>query len=576
MALFVPFLLVSGMTSLLFRELILVIAGIVVVSLAVAVTVTPSLTSMLLGRGTAGGNAPTRFERFFDDVKEKYGRLLERMMGGRLAVVLLSGLILLAAGLLVGRLESNFLPPIDDGRVMVKVKLPTGAALAETDAVLRRIEEAISEDELIESAFTLSGGRVWGLYTYEIANEGEIDIQLVPRGRRGVSTDEYIERLRPVVSRIPVPGGNAMVMRMQIKGIRKMGEADIEVKVRGPEMAELYEYSRQVSASMNELNHFTNIYVSMDMTKPEYQVKVDRPRAAELGVSVSDIAAALRSYITGAVATRYREGDEYYNIRVMISPELITNRGDVENLTLNSPGGGYLRVSDVAKVAQASGPVEIVREDQVKEVNIRGDASGASVGKALSELQRALASKELPAGYEISYGGQARLMADMKNTVYAILAFGVFFAFIVLAVQFNSLKLPALILASVPVCLAGSVFLLHMAHLPLGATVIIGVLVVIAATINDGVLLLTFANDLREERGMSPLKAVLDAARIRMRPRIMTTVTTMMGFLPLALNLEEGGDMLQPMAVAAIGGLGLEILVALFLMPCMYVMMSRR
>jgi multidrug efflux pump subunit AcrB len=465
---------------------------------------------------------------------------------------------------------------MDDGRIMVKVKLPTGASLAETDGVLRRIEEAIAGDELIESAFTMSGGKVWGLYTYEIANEGEIDIQLVPRGRRKISTDEYMSRLRPVVARIPVPGGNAMVMRMQIKGIRKMGDADIEVKVRGPEIGELYEYSRQVAGTMNELNHFTNVYMSMDMTKPEYRVRIDRTRAAEMGVSVADMAGAMRSYITGSVATRYREGDEYYNIRVMVSPEMITSRVDVENLPLNSAGGGYLRLVDVAEVVPATGPVEIVREDQIKEVVVRSDAAGASVGKALSELQSALAAKNFPAGYELSYGGQARMMADMKSTVYAILAFGIFFAFIVLAVQFNSLKLPSLILGSVPVCFAGSVFIMYLTHLPLGATVIIGMLVVVAATVNDGVLLFTFANELRDLHGVPPFKAVLEAARIRMRPRIMTTVTTMMGFLPLALNIEEGGDMLQPMAVAAIGGLGMEILVALFLMPCMYVMAESR
>jgi multidrug efflux pump subunit AcrB len=168
------------------------------------------------------------------------------------------------------------------------------------------------------------------------------------------------------------------------------------------------------------------------------------------------------------------------------------------------------------------------------------------------------------------------MMADMKNTVLAVLAFAIFFSFIVLTVQFNSLKLPGLILGSVPVCLAGAVFLLFFTQLPLGATVIIGVLVVVAATVNDGVLLLTYASDIQDQQDLTPHQAVLEAAKIRLRPRIMTTVTTMIGFLPLALNLEEGGDMLQPMAVAAIGGLGMEILVALFLMPVAYIGVTRK
>lgn len=575
LALFVPFLLVPGLTSLLFRELILVIAGIVIISLAVAVSVTPMVAATILGPRPFGQRKQTRFERIFDRVTDGYGWALKWSLRGRWIVVLVFAAIVVAGGLLMGRLGGEFLPQMDDGRVMVKVKLPTGAALAETDRILRQIEQQIADDERIVSAFTLAGGKVMGLYTYEIANEGQIDIQLVPRSRRELTTKQYIEHLRPIVARVPVPGGNAMVMQMKVKGIRSLGEADIEVKIKGPDIETLYEQARQTAAAMNELTHFINVYVSMDMTKPEYQVRIDRARAAELGVSISDIAETMRSLITGTVATRYREGDEYYNIRVMIPESKITCRQDVENLSLNCGQGGYLRIRDVAEVTSAVGPVEIVREDQIKQVIVRGDAAGVSVGTALAELQEALARKDRPVGYELAYGGQVQAMADMKQTIVGILAFAVFFSFIVLAVQFNSLKLPALILGSVPVCLTGLVFIMFASGLPLGATVIIGVLVVVAATVNDGVLLLTFAGELQMNEGLSPFDAVLKAAKIRLRPRVMTTVTTLVGFVPLALALEEGGDMLQPMAAGAIGGLGMEILVALFMMPCLYVIFSR-
>jgi len=576
LALFVPFLLVPGLTSLLFRELILVIAGIVLISLAVAVSVTPMITATILGRRPIGQRKRTRFERFFERVTEGYGSALNWCLRWRWIVVPAFAVVLLVAVLLMGRLGSEFLPQMDDGRIMVKVKLPTGASLAETDRVLNQIEQAIGQDEQIESLFTLVGGKVWGLYTYEIANEGEINIQLVPHIRRGVSTNEYIAKIRPIVAKIPVPGGNAMVMQMKIKGIRKLGEADIEVKIKGPDIATLFDQARQTAAAMNDLAHFTNVYVSIDMTKPEYQVRIDRAKAAELGVSIGDIADTMRSLITGAVATRYRDGDEYYNIRVMIPESKITSRQDVENLPLNCAQGGYLRIKDVAAVTSAVGPVEIVREDQVKEVIVRGDAAGVSVGKALAELQDAVAKKDRPVGYELSYGGQAQMMSDMKQTVLTILAFAVFFSFIVLAVQFNSLKLPALILGSVPFCLAGLVFVMLATGLPLGATVIIGVLVVVAATVNDGVLLLTFAGELHEKQGIAPRDAIVSAAKIRLRPRVMTTIGILVGFIPLALAIEEGGDMLQPMAAGAIGGLLMEVLVALFLMPCLYLIFTRK
>ncbi|MGM0454355.1 MAG: efflux RND transporter permease subunit, partial [Thermodesulfobacteriota bacterium] len=244
-------------------------------------------------------------------------------------------------------------------------------------------------------------------------------------------------------------------------------------------------------------------------------------------------------------------------------------------LIIKSSQDDAIRLRDIADVAAASGPVEIIRENQIKQITVEADMADGDLAGGVNELRNTLAQIDKPAGYTFDFSGNAEMMADMKDTVLAVLGFALFFSFIVLTVQFNSVKLPALILSCVPVCLAGSVFVMHASGLPLGATVIIGVLVVVAATVNDGVLLLTYAGDMQNRQKLSAAQAVTGAAKIRLRPRIMTSVTTTMGFLPLAINMGEGGDMLQPMAVAAIGGLGMEILVALFLMPCMYVAVNR-
>ncbi|WP_289019085.1 efflux RND transporter permease subunit [Desulfobacter postgatei] len=570
LALFVPFLIVPGLTSLLFRELILVIAGIVVISLVVAVTVTPMITATLFG-GSQKKRQAGWFERMFDQITFGYGWLLDRTIGLRWLVVPVFLLLVAGAVALSGRLGGEFLPLIDDGRIMVKVKMPTGGSVFETDKVLRKIEGQIQDDPLIQSVFTLAGGYVKGLTTYEIANEGEVDIQLVPKTMRDISTEEYVTRLRKVVGKLQPPGGKAMVKQMPIKGIKGMQESDIVVQVRGQDMETLADLASRTAKTINTLSQFQNVFVSMDLTKPEYQVRVDRVKAAELGVSVSDVATSLRSLITGAVATRYRDGSEYYDIRLIVPEQRLTSRQDIENLSLTCARGDVLRLRDIAAVVPGTGPVEIIRENQIKQITVEADISGGDLAGAVKGLQNALTELERPAGYVFDFGGRAEMMNDMKETVLAVLAFALFFSFIVLTVQFNSLKLPGLILGSVPVCLAGVVFVMYFTHIPLGATVIIGVLVVVAATVNDGVLLLTYARDLQEQHTWAARQAVLEAAKIRLRPRIMTTVTTMIGFLPLALNLEEGGDMLQPMAVAAIGGLGMEMLVALFLMPCMYI-----
>lgn len=575
LALFLPFLIVPGLISLLFRELILVIAGVVLLSLLVAVTLTPMLTAWFLSARRMEAEGQGAFARFFTKVADGYERALSGVLRHKPWLLLAFLLVLAGAALLLPRLGGEFLPKMDDGRIMVKVKLPTGASLEQTDLVLRRVEQMVKDDPLIESRFTLAGGRVWGLYTYEIANEGEVDIQLVPRSRRPMSTPDYIQSLRPKLAKIPVPGGQVMAMQMKTKGLRSLGEADIEVKLKGQDAETLFDLARQTAEAMNQLNSFANVYVSLDFTKPEYQVQVDRRRAAELGLSMTDVADSLKSLLSGAVATRFREEGEYYNVRVMVPEARITGRQDLENLILSSTQGLLIRLRNVARVVPAVGPVEIVREDQVKQVIVRGDALGVSVAAAERQLREVLRELDLPPGYEWRLGGQAQMMSEMRGVMLRVLAFAVFFAFVALAVQFDSLRLPGVIILAVPFCLAGLVYGLFGLAVPLGGTVIIGVLLVVAANVNDGVLLMTFAEEVTAKEGLPTAKAVLRAAKIRLRPRVMTTLPIVVGLLPLALNWGEGGDLLQPMAVGAIGGLLMEIAVALFLMPVLYVIFQR-
>jgi len=568
LALFLPFLLVPGLTSLLFKELIFVVSGIMVLSLIMAVTVTPLFSVVFLSAQVHQGSS--RFESFFERLRDLYGLSLDRVMHHRRLIFAGAAALLLAAILTSGLVGSEFLPRMDDGRVMVKVKLPTGASLAQTDQVLKQIEAKLAGDPLVESMFTLTGGKVWGLYTYEIANEGEIDIQMIPREKRKVATAEYVKKIRPLVAQVQVPDGKVAVSQMKVKGLRSLGEADVDIQIRGQDIYKLFDMARLLSETMNGLKHFTNVYISMDLNKPEYQVRIDRPRATELGVTVSDVATSLKSLITGAIATKYKDGDKQYDIRVVVPEKNVTSRRAVEDMPLLPVAGGYLKVRDVANVVPAVGPVEIVRYNQVKQVIIRGDAAGVSVGQALGELKAAAKKIDLPPGYEIGYGGQAQMMGDMQRDVIMILAFAVFFAFVVLAVQFNSLRIPGLILGSLPFCVAGIILLLAATRLPFGATVLIGALVVIAATINEGVLLLTLAEEIRRTQGRTPAEVVIEAAKIRFRPRLMISLMIITGMIPLALNLEAGGEMLQPMAVAAIGGLLTVIVVSLYLLPVLY------
>ena len=577
LALVLPFLMVPGLITLLFKELVMAVAGVVVISLLVAWTITPLVADRLLHRAplVSGRGLGRLVEALNDSLTAAYGWVLRLLLRLRWLVALAAVAALVAGVALARRTGSEFLPNIDDGRIMVKVKMPAGTALGTVDRILAEVERRIADDPAIESYFALAGGKVWGLYTYEIAQEGEVNIQLVPKAKRAITTDEYVAKLRLVVASIPAPGGMVAAMHMRIKGIRKIGEQEVEVKVNGPDILSVFAFAQRAAAELRGVQGLAGVNVSMDMTKPEYRVYVDRARASALRLPVRQVAETLRSLVHGSVATQYREGAEYYGIRVMVPESRIAGKGDLEQLVLENEGGEQFYLRDLAEVRRAVGPVEIVRENQAKQVIVRADSAGISVGEAIRRAQAAVAALEAPPGVYFEMGGQAQMMADMIRTAYMVLGFAVFFAFVVLAVQFESLRLPLLILACLPFCLIGMVCGLYLTGLAIGATVAIGVLIVVSAIANDGTLLLSFAEDLRREQKLPAFEAILTASKIRMRPRIMTTVSTIAGFVPLALNLGEGGDLLQPMAIGAIGGLAFEIVAALFLMPCLYLIVAK-
>jgi len=577
LAIFLPFLFVPGLAMLLFKELVMVVAGIVLISLLIAVTLTPLLTDRIL-RGERQGGA-SRLARAFDLVirglMRAYAGALRFCLRARWLVILVTVALFVGAMFLAARLGSEFLPKLDDGRVMVKVKMPAGTAVHEVDRILGQIENQLNGLPEIESIFTLAGGKVWGLATYEIANEGELDIQLVPKSRRNISTEAFVEKVKPLVAKVPAPGGKMPVMQMKVKGIRQIGEQQVEVEVQGADIEPIFEFAKKVAARLDDTPGLSNVNISMDMTKPEYRIYVDRARASAMGISVNQVASTMRSLVTGVVATQYREGSEYYDIRVMVPEVRLASKSDLEGLVIETQSGQPIYLRDIAEVRRAVGPVEIVREDQVKQVVVRADSAGISVGEALARAERAVAALERPAGVTFAMGGQAQMMAENRRAMGLVICFAVLFAYVVLAIQFESFILPLLIMLNVPFALTGAFAALYFAGIPVGVTVLIGLVIMMGGIASQGVVLLTLAEQYRRE-GLTALDAVSKAAPIRLRPILMTQLTTVLGVVPLALNLGEGGDMLKPMAIAVIGGLLYSLVLTLLFLPAAYALVRRK
>jgi HAE1 family hydrophobic/amphiphilic exporter-1 len=574
---FIPFVFIPGLTSLLFRELVMVVAGIVAVSLLIAVTLTPPLAGWVLAK-TADRpftGAGRFFHTLIDRLAEGYTKLLGRALERRRTVIALT-LAVFAGSLVLNRLTgSEFLPKLDDGRIMVKVMMPSGTSVGKVDEILARLESKFEGMPEIESIFTLAGGREWGLATYEIAHEGELDLQLVPKSERDVGTQEFIRTILPIAKQVPAPGGKINVLQRRVEGIRKTGEQEVEVKVSGTDILSIFEFARDLAGRLDDTPGIRNVNISMSMNRPEYRIVFDRVKAAAMGLSVGEIAGAVRTQMHGAVASRYREGLEYYDIRVMVPEGRFSGRSDIENLVVMQSGGASVRLGDVAEVKRSAGPVEIVREDQVKQVIVRMDPAEISTGEAVKLVEAAIESLDPPAGIEWELGGQAYLMAQNRKTFGLIILFAALFAYIILAVQFESFTLPFLIMVNIPLALTGAFLALFVTGTPVGVTVLVGLVVMMAGIISQGIVLLTLAEEYRGS-GVNVRDAVASAAPVRLRPILMTQITTIIGLVPLAMNLGEGGDMLKPMAIAVIGGLLYSLLLTLFFLPAAYTFVRKR
>lgn len=570
LALFMPFLMIPGLTSLLFQELILTIAGIVVISLLVALTVTPMLSHYLVVIRGNKTEKKSAFDKLVDALNSVYQKLLNKLLPARLIVLSVFIILLIGSYFIFQKIGSEFLPKVDDGRIMVKVILPPGTSVEKTDRLLKEIETVVQNQKYVDKYFTLSGGKVWGLVTYQIASEGQIDIELAEKSKRDISTDDFIEQLRPLVMKKMIPGEKIVVQQAKMKGIRRTGESDVEIKVRGIELERIQEIAQQVVQQMNSVDGLTNVRIGTQINKPEYQIEVDKVRLASLEMPTDRFAASVRTYVDGSVPTQLREAGEYYNIRVLAPKEKITSKQDIENLQIDISANNKVPLRTVAKVNERLGPVEIIREDQIKQIVVSSDVvKGADVGTTAQILQSKLAGINLPEGYSFEFGGQVYLLEESQNVMLRIILFALFFAYVILAIQFNSFRQPFMILLGVPFALIGASLALYITDMPIGATVLIGIIIMSGGIATQGVVLISVINDFVKQ-GLSVKEAILTAAPLRVRPILMTQATTILGLTPLAINWGEGGDMLQPMAIAVIGGLFFSLFVTLLLLPNLY------
>ncbi len=578
----VPFLLVSGMAALVFRELILTISFAIVATLAAALTLVPMLAALLGHVRFESGIARTAPLRAFnggiDLLRRGYRRILPGVLTLRWAVIALAALALVGAGYLYTQLGNEFLPEVDDGNVFVRMVLPPGTPPHETNAAAQQIEQAVAGMPHVRSMFTFVGGHLGGGVVNERPGTSNIRIELSPaRERPGMPAGQWVRDAQARLDALDLPGARISVRPPSIPGLRFGGGADLSISIIGEDLAILHELGSEVVARIQDIPGLEGVEIGREDQSPLMRVRVDRQRAADLGLRVSEVGQAIRDAVDGAVPTQFRTANQQYDIRVQLPRAAASDAETLGQLLLFRNPGEPVLLRDVASFELGEGPAHIVRENQNRAVQINGDINTtvSDVGTIMAAVQANLADLNLPDQYSMIFGGQWETIEETNRELLVVISLAVFLVFVVLAVQYERLANPLIILATAPLALVGVVLILYVTSTPMSAPVLIGVILLVGIVVNNAILLVEYIELGRRQHHLPIRDAIVEAGAIRLRPILMTTSTTMLGMTPLAIGLGAGAEIMRPLALAVIGGLGVSMLLTLFVIPCLYLVVSR-
>lgn len=570
-----PFLFIGGLVGLLFQELITTISAAIVASLLVALTVVPTLAA----RVPTGKSGVIR--RSVDAVVGFLARIYARVLRVTLkAPWLVVALFVAALAWCLPAFTSGkqiMLPDLDDGRIRIEFTADAGTGLDETDRVMTRVEQMLLERDEVQSVYSQIGGFVFGRSQYEATNRGRIAVQLVPLAQRSQSSADWVKSIRKDVDAMRMAGVRVRIRVQGIRGLRlSRSDDDISVRIRGENLDTLARLGAEVVGRIEDVPGIANVRNSSEALMQELAVRVDRERAAALGVTVQNVGQALRVALQGVVATDYIEGDRMFDVRVRLPRDELRTPESLEAVLLfparsNAPA---IHLRDIARVELVTTPSTIRRDRQqrIEEISASIDG-GATLGEVNTLVWQRLEGMQLPPGYSFYDGGAADTLAEGESQLHALLAVALFLVLVVMAVQYESLRNPLVILASVPFAAIGVAIAIQTLDLPLSMPLWLGMIMLAGIVVNNAIILVEYV-ELARARGLAVPEALIEAGRLRLRPILMTTLTTVMGMMPLASGLGEGSEMLQPLALTIVFGLSFSSLVSLFLVPAVYRMFA--
>jgi HAE1 family hydrophobic/amphiphilic exporter-1 len=580
-AVFVPVLFIQGMAAQTFQQLAWVVSFALFCSLMVALTVVPMLSARFLRTGGERTQGPLNavnkgIGRLLDGLSESYGGVISWALDHRAIVIFTSVMLFAGAYYLSPLIGVELEPEVDEGQIDIDLELPPGTRAEVTNDMVQRIRLLI-KDRVPEARYIMTEAGSQSTWRAEGTNNGEIRIDLVDQAKRERNAADIVNQLRPMLQIQP-----GMLVRIRVRGgmrSRGSGFGDAErlsVEVRGHDIGVMQNLAEQVRDAMSAVPGVVNPRMSRRPGTPEMLISIDRAKATSMGLDVSEVADTLETAVGGTRASMFREEGDEYDIVVRLREEDRLDLSQVSQVPITLPDGRTIQAESVVRMNRQEGPFEITRADQQRIISVSATITDRDLGSVVSDLQPMLAAIERPRGYELRLGSEyeEQQKAFSEMTFASIMA--LVLVYMVMASQFESMRDPFIILFSVPLAFVGIVLMLILTETNFNIQGFLGVIVLVGIVVNNAIVLLDYANLLRREHNYSLRKAVITAGTRRLRPILMTTVTTVLGLAPMALGIGEGGELQAPMARVVIGGLTTSTLITLIVIPVIYMTLEER
>jgi HAE1 family hydrophobic/amphiphilic exporter-1 len=580
-AVFFPMIFAQGITGKLTRGLALSIAFSLFASLFVALTIVPLVASLLFkANDKLGEEGNKKRTQQFVKVRNFYRRtLMKALQKRKLVLVGVLGFFLLSF-VLMPFLGTEFMPAMDRDMLILRVRMPVGTSLAETNRVVSMAEELLDAQPEVNVISAQVGSAAEedpqdtaSGFSNAGTHEGILWVGLIKQTERKLSDLEIMERVRGQLPKLKNVKFEALDMGQMMSG---GSQFPVEIKIFGKDIDLLKNIADDMVDRINDVEGLRDVTHSMSEGKPEYHIRINREKASRLGLMVSQLANTVQTASLGKIATRYREGNEEVDIRVRFDRKYRDTLEDIKDIPIVTPNNSTIRLDQVATITRGEGPIQITRENQARQITVSANIAGRDLGSVVRDIKTRIVGieKGLPSGYFVEFGGQYADMQDAFIIMAGAFLLSTLLVYMIMASQFESFKHPFIIMFTIPLALIGVVVALLITGRPVSLPILIGFVMLGGIAVNNGIVMVDYINQLKR-RGVVKKEAILQASSVRLRPVLITALTTVLGMLPMAIDASQGSEMRAPMAITVIGGLVATTFLTLYVIPIIYSLFDR-